>query len=104
MEQAASFLAVMNKAQKSVRSQLSQAYNNQVQLNTRAPTVIIDSIQFLVKQGPALRGGNWDEADKSEDGNFTSLLEFMKKAQSKAKIPSPKLSQKCTVPVTQNSK
>ena len=79
MEQAASFLAIMNKAQKSLRSQLSQAYDNQVQLNTRALTVIIDSIQFLVKQGLALRGGNWDKAAKNEDGNFTSLLEFMKK-------------------------
>ena len=26
-----------------------------------------------------MRGGNWDKADKSEDGNFTSLLELMKK-------------------------
>ena len=69
----------MNKTQKSVRSQLSQAYDNKVQVNTRALTVIIDSIQFLVKQGLALRGSNWDKAANSEDGNFTSLLELMRK-------------------------
>ena len=79
VEQAASFLAIMIKAQKSVRSQLSQAYDNQIRLNTRALTVIIHSIQFLVKQGLALRSGNWNKADKSEHGNFTSLLEFMEK-------------------------
>lgn len=79
LEQAASFLAIMNKTQNSVRSQLSQAYDNQVQLNTKALTVIIDSMQFLVKQGLALRGCNWDKAAMSEDGNFTSLLELMRK-------------------------
>ena len=68
----------MNKTQKSARSQLSQAYDNN-QVNTRALTVIIDSIQFLVKQGLALRGSNWDKAANSEDGNFTSLLELMRK-------------------------
>ena len=49
----------------------------QIELNMT--TVIIDSIQFLVKQGLALRGSNWDKAANSEDGNFTSLLELMRK-------------------------
>lgn len=42
MEQAASFLAVVKNTQLSIRSQLSQAYDNQVQTNTRALTVIAD--------------------------------------------------------------
>ena len=52
-------------------------YDKQVQLNTRALLLIIDSIQFLVKQGLGLRGSNWDKGSKRENGNFTSLLEFL---------------------------
>lgn len=79
VEQAASFIAVMEKNQQSIKSQLSAAYDNQVQLNTRALLSIIDCIQFLVKQGLGLRGSNWDKGAKKEDGNFTSLLDFVSK-------------------------
>ena len=34
VEQAASFIAIMEKNQQSIKSQLSEAYDNQVQLNT----------------------------------------------------------------------
>ena len=61
MEQVASFLAIMNKAQKSVKLQLSQAYDSQVQLNTAALIVIIDNIQFVVSKG-WFEGGNWDKS------------------------------------------
>ena len=59
-------------------SQLSEAYEKQVQLNTRALLLIIDSIQFLVKQGLGLRGSNRDKGSK-RGWNFTSLLDFLSK-------------------------
>ena len=65
MKQAVSFIAVMEKNKLSIKSQLSEAYDKQVQLNTRALVLIIDS--------------NWDKGSKREDGNFTSLLDFLSK-------------------------
>ena len=79
MEQAVSFIAVMEKNKQSIKSQLSEAYDKQVQLNTKAVLSIIDSIQFLVKQGVSLRGSNWDNGSKREDGNFTSLIALLSK-------------------------
>ncbi len=79
VEQAVSFIAVMEKNRQSIKSQLSEAYDKQVQLNTKALLSIIDSIQFLVKQGLGLRGSNWDNCSKREDGNFTSLVDFLSK-------------------------
>ena len=79
MEQAVTFIAVMEKNQQSIKSQLSEAYDKQVQLNTKALLSIIDAIQFLVKQGLGLRGSNWDKGSKREDGNFTGLLDFLSK-------------------------
>ena len=50
VEQAVSFIAVMKKNKQSIKSQFSEAYDKQVQFNTRALLLIVDSIQFLVKQ------------------------------------------------------
>ena len=75
----------MEKSQKSIKSQLSEAYDNQVQLNMTALQVIVDSIQFLIKQGLGLRGSNWDKGTKREDGNFTSLLDFLGKYSAELK-------------------
>ena len=79
MERAVSFIAVMEKNKQSIKSQLSEAYDKQVQVNTRALLAIIDGIQFLVKQGLGLRGSNWDKGSKREDGNFTSLVDLLSK-------------------------
>lgn len=51
-----SFITVMEKNKQSIKSQLSEAYDKQVQLNTRALLLIFDSMQFLIKQGLGLRG------------------------------------------------
>ena len=74
MEQAVSFIAVMEKNKQSIKSQLSEAYDKQVQLNTRALLLIVDRIQFPVKHVIGLRGSNWDKGSKREDGNFTDFL------------------------------
>ena len=78
-EQAASFITIMEKKASSIKSQLSEVYDKQVQENTTALLSIVDSIQFLVKQGLGLRGSNWDKSAKREDGNFSSLLDFLSK-------------------------
>lgn len=46
MEKSVSFIAVMEKKQKSIKSQLSASYDKQVQQNTKALTAIIDTICF----------------------------------------------------------
>ena len=74
MEQVVSFIAVMEKNKQSIKSQLSEAYDKQVQLNTRALLLIVDRIQFPVKHVIGLRGSNWDKGSKREDGNFTDFL------------------------------
>ena len=74
--QAAGFKAVTEKKADSIKSQLSEAYN-QAQPNTTALLAIVDSIQFLIKQGLGWRGSNWDKIAKKEDGNFSSLLDFL---------------------------
>ena len=79
MEQAVSFIAVMKENKQSIKSQLSEVYYKQVQLNAKAFLSIIDSIQFLVKQGLGLKGSNWDEDSKREDGNFTHLVALLSK-------------------------
>ena len=81
MEQAVCLIAVMEQNQQSIKSQLREAYDKQVQLITRALLSTVDSIQFLVKQGLGLRGSNWDKDIKREDGNFTSLLKNPKQVQ-----------------------
>ena len=74
MEQAVSFIAVMEKNKQSIKSQLSEAYDKQVQLNTRALLLTVDCIQFPVKHVIGLRGSNWDKGSKRKDGNFTDFL------------------------------
>ena len=78
VELAASFRCVMEKKVGSIKSQLSEAYNKQVETNTAALLAIVDSIQFLAKQGLGLRGSNWDKSAKREDGNFSHLLDLSK--------------------------
>ena len=56
LEQAVTFIAVMDKKQPSIQSQLSDSYDSQVQQNSNALLSIVDIIQFLIKQGLALRG------------------------------------------------
>ena len=51
----------MNKKELSIRARLSEKYDRQVQINTKA---IIDCIQFLVKQGLGLRGNERDKDRK----------------------------------------
>lgn len=77
VELAASFKGAMEKRAGSIKSQLSGAYDKQVQANTDALLAIVDSIQFLVKQGLGLRGNNWDKSSKREDGNFSHLLDLL---------------------------
>ena len=48
-----------------------------MQANTTALLAIIDSIQFFIKQWLGLRDSNWDMSAKREDGNFSSLLDFL---------------------------
>ena len=79
VELAASFRCVMEKKVGSIKSQLSEAYDKQVETNTAALLAIVDSIQFLVKQGLGLRGSNWDKSAKREDGNFSHLLDLVSK-------------------------
>ena len=76
-EKAARFIAIMDKKELSIRSQLSEEYDRQVQVNTRALLAIIDCIQFLVKQGLGLRGSDWDKSTKRENGNFSRLIDFL---------------------------
>ena len=73
VEQAVSFIAVVEKNSQSIRSQISEAYDEQELLNTRDLLAIIDSIQFLTRQGLSMRGSNWDMSVQKEDGNFTSI-------------------------------
>ena len=77
VEKSVNFIAVMEKKQKSIKSQLSKAYDSQVQQNTRALTAIVDIIQFLIKQGLAFRGHRWDKVAKRENGNFSMLINFL---------------------------
>lgn len=79
VEQAASFRGVVEQKADSIKSQLSVAYDKQVQINTAALLAIVDSILFLIKQGIGLRGSNWDKPSKREDGNFSHLLDFLSK-------------------------
>ena len=79
VEQAAGFKGVVEKRAHSIKSQLSEAYDQQVQANRAALLSIVDSIQFLVRQGLGLRGSNWDKGAKREDGNFSSVLDLLSK-------------------------
>lgn len=79
VEQSFAFTSVMKRNKQSIKSQLSQTYDKQVQSNTRALLSIVDSIQFLAKQGLGLRGSTWDKGSKREDGNFTHLVELLSK-------------------------
>ena len=78
-EKVDTFIAMIEKNQQSIKSQLSEVYDEQVHLNTKVQVLITDSIQFLVKQGTGLRGSNWDKGSKQEDGNFTTLVDFLSK-------------------------
>ena len=75
-----------------------------MQANTAALLAIVDSIQFLVKQGLGLKGSNWVEGSKREDGNFSSLLDFLSKYSPELKshiLHSPKNAR--YIPLTTNS-
>jgi hypothetical protein len=62
--------------QKSVAEKLSSSYSNEVKLNRKKLTTIINAIYFLAKQGLALRGH--DETDKTKNnGNFLELLNLV---------------------------
>ena len=67
----------MNKEEPSIRSQLSEEYDRQVQTNTRALLAIIDCFQFLVKHRLGLRGSDLDKSTKRENGNFSMLIDFL---------------------------
>ena len=67
----------MEKKADFIKSELSEAYDKQVQVNTTALFAIVDSVQFLIKQGFGLRGSNLDKSSKREDENFSSLLDFL---------------------------
>ena len=75
----------MEKKTDSIKPQLSEAYDKQVHANTTALLAIVDStllaivdsIQFPIKQWLGLRDRNWDKSAKREDGNFSSLLDFL---------------------------
>ena len=75
-EQAVSFIAVMEKRRMSIRSQLSADYDKQVQENAKALMAIIDVIQFLTKQGLALRGHHWNKVTRGKDGNFSAFIDI----------------------------
>ena len=77
VEKAANFLAVMDKNRLSIKSQLSNEYEKQVQVNTRALLAIIDVIQFLANQGIALRGHHWNKVTHRENGNFSTMIDFL---------------------------
>lgn len=77
VEKSVSFIAIMQKNKKSIKSQLSSSYDKQVQQNTKALTCIVDAIQFLIKQGLALRGHHWNKTTKWENGNFSMLINFL---------------------------
>ncbi|SMN01043.1 hypothetical protein SPONL_1736 [uncultured Candidatus Thioglobus sp.] len=77
IEKAATFIAVMEKKQLSVKSQLSKAYDEDVQRNTKALVAIIDVIQLLIKQGLALRGHAWNKITRRESGNFSIMIDFL---------------------------
>ena len=77
VEQAVTFIAVMERKKPSIKSRLSDSYDKQVQQNTKALISIIDVIQFLTKQGLALRGPTWNKSTRRENGNFTTLIDLM---------------------------
>lgn len=69
-DQAVTFIAVMKKKVLSIKSQLNSTYEIQIQQNTQALLAIVDVIQFLTKQGIALRGHNWNSEERREDGHI----------------------------------
>ena len=78
-EQAVTFLAVTDKKTLSIKSQLSASYDKQ---NTGALLSVIDVIQFPMNQDLALRGHHWNKGIKREDGNFSTLIDFVAKYNS----------------------
>lgn len=77
VDRAVSFIAVREKKQPSVVSLLDRSYDSQAEKNTRALLAIIDSTQFLIKQGLALRGHSWYKDINRESGNFSTLIDFV---------------------------
>ena len=86
MEQADSFIAVVEKRKMFIRSQLSADYDKQVLENAKA---IIDVIQFLTKQGLALRVYHWNKVTRREDGNFRACKISSKYSHHTATAPQP---------------
>jgi hypothetical protein len=82
--QASTFIAVMENRQKFVKTQLSVIllYSTQVEQNAKALLCVIDSLQFLIKQGLPVRGHNWSKETRREDGNFSSMIDFLAKYSS----------------------
>jgi len=87
VEQAVTFIAVMEEKRQSIKSKLSDLYDKEVQQNTKAPICIIDVLQFLTKQGLALRGHTWNKGTKRESGNFNTLIDLMAKYHVPSCIP-----------------
>ena len=77
VEQVTSFKAVMEKKADFIKSQLSEAYQKQTQVNTTALFAIVDTVQFLIKQGFGLRVSNCNKSAKREDEHSSSLLDFL---------------------------
>ena len=75
-EQPVTFIAVMERKRPCIKSHLSEAYKEQVHQNEKA---LISIIQYLIKQGLALRGHTWNKCTKTEGGNFTKLIDLVAK-------------------------
>ena len=54
LEQAVNFIAVVEKKKQSIKSRLSEEYDKKIESNKAALLSIVDSIQFLSKQGLGL--------------------------------------------------
>ena len=76
-EKAVNYKAVVEKKQKSIKSQLSDRYDHQVQQNREALTAIVDVMQLLIRQGLAFRGHHWNKIIRREDGNFSLFVDFL---------------------------
>ena len=76
-EQAVTFVAVMERKIPTIKSHLDAKYEVQIQQNTQVLLAIVDVIQFLTKQGIALRGHSWHAEERREDGNFSTLINFV---------------------------
>ena len=64
--QAVTFIVIMERKYPFKKSRLSDLYDKQVQQNTKGRISTIDVIQFLIKQGLALKGMYLEEQKEGE--------------------------------------